>query len=67
MEYAEKLANIYYKAGYQEVEAKSGIHTGTYKVYVNFIPIADITFLDKKIFDQLIKIQLKLMQLITVA
>ena len=25
MDYAEKLANIYYKAGYQEVEAKSGI------------------------------------------
>jgi len=60
MEYAEKLANIYYKAGYQEVEAKSGIHTGTYKVYVNFIPIADITFLDKKIFDQLIKNSIKI-------
>tara|TARA_Y100000591_G_C21816591_1_gene691094 strand:+ start:525 stop:1895 length:1371 start_codon:yes stop_codon:yes gene_type:complete len=60
MEYAEKLANIYYKAGYQEVEAKSGVHTGTYKVYVNFIPIADITFLDKKIFDELIKNSIKI-------
>lgn len=60
MEYAEKLANIYYKAGYQEVEAKSGIHAGTYKVYVNFIPIADITFLDKNIFNQLIKNSIKI-------
>ena len=60
MEYAEKLANIYYKAGYQEVEAKSGIHMGTYKVYVNFIPIADITFLDKKIFNQLINNAIKI-------
>jgi hypothetical protein len=50
---AKQLADIYYKAGYTQVEAKSGAHTGTYKVFVNFIPIADITQIDKDIFKSL--------------
>lgn len=50
MEDAKELANIYYDAGFQEVEAKSGVHHGTYKVYVNFIPVADITYLEKSLF-----------------
>jgi hypothetical protein len=52
-QYAKDLANIYYKAGYEEVEAKSGVHAGTYKVFVNFVPIADITLLDKKLFQNI--------------
>ena len=47
---AKELANIYYNLGYLEVESKSGVHPGTYKVFVNFIPIADITFLDNTIY-----------------
>ena len=47
---AKQLADIYYKEGYSEVEAKAGVHFGTYKVFVNFIPIADITQINKKIF-----------------
>lgn len=47
---AKELADIYYKAGFQEVEAKAGIHHGTYKVFVNFIPVADITYLEKSLF-----------------
>lgn len=50
---AIELANIYADAGYLEVEAKAGVHHGTFKVYVNFIPIADITFLHEDIFDAL--------------
>ena len=38
-----------------EVEAKAGIHFGTYKVYVNFIPIADITQLNPIIYKALKK------------
>tara|TARA_B110000444_G_scaffold40912_1_gene36841 strand:- start:3031 stop:4446 length:1416 start_codon:yes stop_codon:yes gene_type:complete len=57
---AKKLADIYYLAGYEEVEAKAGIHTGTYKVYVNFIPIADITYIDKKTFTNLMKQSIKI-------
>jgi len=52
---AKELADIYYKEGYTEVEAKSGVHHGTYKVYVNFIPIADITYLDPVIYNSLKK------------
>jgi hypothetical protein len=58
-EYAKDLANIYYKAGYEEVEAKSGVHSGTYKVFVNFVPIADITLLDKKLFQTVSKKAIK--------
>ena len=55
LQYAKELADVYYKKGFIEVEAKSGQHHGTYKVYVNFIPIADITFLPKEIFNSLKK------------
>ena len=55
MEDAKELADIYYKAGYTEVEAKAGVHVGTYKVFVNYIPIADITQLNPNIFKALIK------------
>lgn len=52
---AKELSDIYVKEGFTEVEAKPGVHHGTYKVYVNFIPVADITFLDKELFDALKK------------
>ena len=55
LETAKELADIYYAAGYQEVEAKSGMHYGTYKVYVNFIPIADITYLHPPLFEAINK------------
>jgi hypothetical protein len=55
LEDAKELADIYYKEGYKEVEAKSGMHHGTFKVFVNFIPVADITYLDDEIFRQLQK------------
>lgn len=50
---AKELANIYYKNGYTDVEAKSGVHFGTFKVFVNYIPIADITFLHPKIYNSI--------------
>lgn len=50
---AKALADIYFNAGYTEVEAKSGQHHGTYKVFVNFMPIADISQLPQSLFDVL--------------
>jgi len=47
---AKELADIYAKEGYTDVEAKAGVHKGTFKVFVNFIPVADITHLDKELF-----------------
>ena len=52
---AKKLADIYYKKGFTEVEAKSGVHEGTFKVYVNYIPVADITYLVPEIYDNIHK------------
>ena len=50
---AKELADIYHKNGYDDVEAKSGVHFGTYKVFVNFIPMADITLLPRTLFKSL--------------
>ena len=50
-----ELADLFYREGYNEVEAKSGVHYGTYKVFVDFIPIADITYLNPNIFNNLMK------------
>ena len=52
---AKELADIYFKEGFLEVEAKAGVHFGTYKVFVNFIPIADITYLHPTLFDSIEK------------
>ena len=53
LEHAQELADIFFKMGYNEVEAKSGSHPGTFKVFVNFMPIADITYMDRTLFDVL--------------
>ena len=53
LEDAKELANIYYKKGFIDVEAKSGQHHGTYKVFVNYMAVADITHLPKDIFSAL--------------
>ena len=45
LEHARELADIYFKEGFEEVEAKSGVHAGTFKVFVNYIPVADITYI----------------------
>ncbi len=48
---AKELTDMYVSNGFQEVEAKSGQHHGTYKVFVNFIPVADITYIPKDLFN----------------
>jgi len=50
---AKELADIYYRAGYEDVEAKAGMHFGTFKVYVNFISVADITQIHPTLFKTL--------------
>lgn len=56
---AKELADIYADAGYTDVEAKSGVHHGTFKVYVNFIPVADITYVPKELFKSLTREAIK--------
>uniref|UniRef100_A0A6C0JE60 Poly(A) polymerase catalytic subunit domain-containing protein n=1 Tax=viral metagenome TaxID=1070528 RepID=A0A6C0JE60_9ZZZZ len=55
LEDAKELADIYYKNGYIDVEAKAGVHRGTFKVFVNYIPIADITFLNSGVYKSIMK------------
>ena len=51
--HAVQLSNIMYKAGYEFTEAKGGIHSGTYKVFSNFWPVADITYMDPYTFKKM--------------
>lgn len=55
MDDAKELCDLYYTNGFIDIEAKSGQHIGTYKVYVNFLSIADITNMDKRLFENLKK------------
>ena len=55
LEDSKELADIYYTQGFTDVEAKSGQHEGTYKVFVNYIPVADITQLPKPIYKSIKK------------
>ena len=52
---AKVLADIYYNQGFEEVEAKSGMHSGTFKVFVNQLPVADITDLPKSLYNKIMK------------
>ena len=52
---SKELVDLYIFHGFRECEAKSAIHEGTYKVYVNFIPIADITQVQKSLFNSIKK------------
>lgn len=47
---SKELADIYVKKGFSNIEAKAGVHFGTFKVFVNNIGIADITQLHPDIF-----------------
>jgi hypothetical protein len=59
LEDAKELADIYYNAGYKDVEAKAGVHVGTFKVFVNFMGIADITMMDASLFASIRKSAIK--------
>ena len=55
LEDTKELCDLFAKEGFIEIEGKSGMHHGTYKVFVNFIPIADITLIPKELFTSLSK------------
>jgi hypothetical protein len=51
--HAMKLADRIKSAGYNSVEVKPGSHMGTFKVFADYIGIADITFLSPQLFKKL--------------
>jgi hypothetical protein len=59
LHHAKELANIYFEKGYTEVRAAAGVHYGTFKVFVNFIPIADITQINTTLFNNIKKDSIK--------
>jgi hypothetical protein len=38
------------KAGFTDIAAREGMHEGTIKIYVEYIPVADITEIDPKLY-----------------
>lgn len=52
-EQTKKLGNILHDAGIPHVRAKAGVHYGTYKLYVDFQQLVDITAIPKVVYDKL--------------
>lgn len=52
-EHALKLADEFHALGFKSVEVKPGVHLLTYKVFVDFMGVADITYLHPPIFQKL--------------
>lgn len=50
---ATDLADRFHEKGYKFVEARAGIHKGTYKVLVDMWPVADISYMPKEEFDKI--------------
>jgi hypothetical protein len=50
---AKDLVDIYAKHGFDDVEARSGMHMGTYKVFVNFAGVLDLTEVPVDMFNSL--------------
>lgn len=53
--HAATLADQLSYEGFNSVEVKPGVHLGTFKVFCEYIGVADISFLDKPVFDKLWK------------
>jgi hypothetical protein len=52
---AKKISIALKEMGYNYVEVKAGVHKGTYKIYVEFQAIVDITHVSKSLFTYLKK------------
>jgi hypothetical protein len=59
LEHAKEIADIYAKKGFLNVEVKSAVHPGTYKVNVNFISVLDLTYQDTTTFNLMKKESVK--------
>ena len=49
------LLTMLEKAGFKEVNQRIGIHEGTKKILVNFMPVADISSIDKRLYSTIYK------------
>jgi len=51
----QEIVNDLQQAGFPDVIERVGIHEGTHKIMVNFVPVADISVLDNDIYKALYK------------
>lgn len=51
--HAAELADQLTHAGFKSVEVKPGIHLGTFKVFADYTGVADVSHLEKPIFERL--------------
>jgi hypothetical protein len=49
-----ELILAFQEEGFEDVEAKFGIHEGTYKIFVNYRAAADITFMPPTVYERII-------------
>ena len=56
---AYELADILYKNGFKYVEVRKAVHQNTFRIYVNFIQLLDLTHIPKNIFVKLFNISLQ--------
>lgn len=59
LKHAKELADMFSKRGFDDVEAKAGVHHGTYKVFVNQMGVADITYLHPELYNSILKDTIK--------
>ena len=55
MEDITMIVNDLKKEGFTEISAREGMHEGTVKIYVEYIPVADLTLIDPKLYKILSK------------
>lgn len=53
VDHAKELADLFFSNGFKDVEAKAGVHHGTYKVFVNQHAIMDLTQLHPDLYNAL--------------
>lgn len=51
----DELVDMLEKEGFEDVNKRMGMHEGTMKVYVNFVPVADCSKMNPKIFKMIQK------------
>ncbi len=61
LEDAKALCNLFKKENVFHIEGKNAVVYGTYKVFVNFVPIADVTQIDPHFYGYLLFLALFLL------
>lgn len=52
-DHSKIIADELAKSGFDNIQVKPGVHLGTFKVFADYIPVADVSTLDKEIFTKL--------------